>query len=177
MLEVVDYASDRAPLVVDRERVEHDPEEPAAVGKRAQLLVCDVPWMVVNRAASGMRDDHRRVTDSREDISKRRGRRMREVEDHAELDQPIDEPRAELRQPTGLGGAVRVGVAAVPRQRRHPDAQLPERVRRPHLVAELLDTLQRQEEADPLASLDGSEVGGGAHSNDAIRVLARCPQE
>ncbi len=127
--------------------------------------------MVVHGSTRGVRDDYGRRARAREDIRERRGRRMREVQDHALLDQPVDEPGAELRQPTGLCDPVSKRVATVPRQRRHPDAELPEDVRRPHFVAELLDALQGQDEADLLASLDWFEIVHRAHGDDAIRRL------
>ena len=54
MLEVVDHPVERAVDVVDRERVQHEPEEPARVGERAELVVREVAGVVVDRAAGGV---------------------------------------------------------------------------------------------------------------------------
>lgn len=177
VLEVVDDTRDRTLVMADCKRVEHDPEQAAAIGKGAKLLVAEVPRMIVHGSTRGVRDENRRIAGPREDIRERRCRCMREVEDHAKLHEPIDEPLAEQRQPACFGCAVRVRVAAVPRQRRHPCAELPERVSRPHLVAELLYALQREEKADLLAAFHGVEFGSAANRDDAIRVLVRRPRE
>ena len=85
---------------------------------------------------------------------------MREVEDHAEPDQPVDELASEPREPaaTVLRRPVRERVPAIPRQAGHPNAQRVEDLRRPGLDAEALDPLEREQQPDPLAGLDGVEV-------------------
>ena len=80
-------------------------------------------------------------------------------------------------RPAVLGRAVGERVAAVPRQPGHADPELPERLRRPGLVAELLDALERQHQADPLTAHDAVEVGGRPHLEHAVGVLADGPQE
>ena len=99
-------------------------------------------------------------------------RRVREVEDHPELDELVDECAPEPREAAVLGGAVGEGIAAVPRQPRHPHAELPERLGRPDLVAELLDTFERQHQPESLAPLDGVEVGGRSDLQHPVGVLA-----
>ena len=42
MLEVVDHAVDRPPLRPDRDRVEHQAEEPARVRESAELVVVEI---------------------------------------------------------------------------------------------------------------------------------------
>ena len=177
MLEVVDDAVERPLLVADRERMEHQAEEPARVGERAELVVGQVARVVVDRAAGGVGADHRRAVGPGDDLGERRRRGVGEVEDHPELDELVDERAAEAREPAVLGGAVGERVAAVPGQPRHPHAELPERLGRPELVAELLDALERQHQPDPLAPLDGVEVGGRAHLQHPIGVLAHGPEE
>ena len=102
---------------------------------------------------------------------------MGEVEDHAELDEPVDERSAEAGQSTVLGGAVGVRVAAVPGQPRHPNAELPERLGGPELVTELLDALEGEHQADLLAPLDGLEIVGGAYLQHPVAVLAHGAEE
>ena len=80
--------------------------------------------------------------------------------------------RPEPREPAVLGGAVGEGVAAVPRQPRHAHAELPERLGGPHLVAELLDALEREHQPDPLAALDRVEVGCRPNLHNPLGILA-----
>ena len=90
--------------------------------------------MVVDGAAGGVRADHRSASDPREDLGERGRRRVGEIEDHAELDEPVDERAPEAGEPAVLGGAVGVRVAAVPGEPRHAHAELPERLGGPELV-------------------------------------------
>ena len=60
VLEVIDDAVERPLLVVDRDGVEHEAEEPAGVGERAELVVGQVARVVVDRPAA------RRASRSRE---------------------------------------------------------------------------------------------------------------
>ena len=96
---------------------------------------------------------------------------MRKVEDDAQRDQLVHERAAEPRQPSVLRGPVRERVAAVPGQPGHPHPELPERLRRPELVAELLDALEREHEPDPVAGREPVEVGGRPHLHDPLRVF------
>ena len=50
---------DRPLLVTDRERMEHQAEEPVGVCERAKLVVGQVARVVVDRTAGSMRADHR----------------------------------------------------------------------------------------------------------------------
>ena len=177
VLEVVDDPVERPLLVADRERMQHEPEEPAGGGEGAELVVRQVAGVVVDCTAGRVRADDRGARDPLDDLGERRRRRMREVEDHPEPDELVDERAAEAREAAVLRRAVRERVAAVPRQPGHPDAELPERLRRPELVAELLDTLERQHQPDPLAALDGVEVGGRANLQHAVGVLAHRAQQ
>ena len=75
---MVDDAVDRPGLVPDRERVEHQPEQPACVGERSQLVVGEVARVVVERPAGGVRADHGRAVDPRRAPRRRsRARRAR----------------------------------------------------------------------------------------------------
>ena len=57
VLEVVDDAVERPLLVADRERMEHQAEDPAGVGERAELVVGQVARVIVDCAAGGVRAD------------------------------------------------------------------------------------------------------------------------
>ena len=73
----------------------------------------------------------------------------------------------------------RVGerVATIPRQSRHAHPELPERLGRPQLVAELLHALERQQQPDPLPGGDRLDVPGGSNLGRAVRVLAHGAQQ
>ena len=162
VLEMIDDASQRSLLVADRERVQHQAEQPSGCGEGAQLVVGQVARVVVDRPARRVGADHRSTGGARDDLVERRRRGVGEVEDHPEPDELVDERPAEPREPAVLGGAVGERVAAVPRQPRHAHAELPERLGRPRLVAELLDAFEREHQPDPLAALDRVEVGGAS---------------
>ncbi len=86
----------------------------------------------------------------------------------------VDQLAAEPREaPVVLGRAVGERVAAVPGEARHPHAQLVEDVCRPGLDPEALHPLEREQEPDPLAPLDGVEIVRAPHLDDAVVVLAQ----
>ena len=63
VLEMIDDAGQRSLLVADRERVQHQAEEPACCGEGAQLVVGQVAWVIVDRRGTrrGCRSpEHRR---------------------------------------------------------------------------------------------------------------------
>ncbi len=117
------------------------------------------------------------IAEGGDDLGERPGRGVGEIEDHPEPDELVDERAAEPREAAVLDGAVGERVAAIPAQPRHPHAELPERLGGPELVAELLDALERQHQPDPLAPLDGVEVGGGANLQQSVGALAHGAQE
>ena len=164
-------------IVPDRDRVEHEAEEPARVRESAELVVREVAGVVVDGPAGGVRADHRGTAGPGDDLGERRRRRVGEVEDHAEPDERVDERAPEAGEATVLDGTVGERVAAVPRQPGHAHPELPERLGGPDLVAELLDALERQHQADPLASRDGLEVGRRPDLEHAVGALAGGPQE
>ena len=92
----------------------------------------------------------------------------------AELDEPVDELATEPRQAAALlGGAVGEGIAPVPGQPHHADARAAWKTSAGHVsTPKLLDALEREDEPDPLAGLDGVEVGCRADVRDALAVLA-----
>ena len=51
--------------------------------------------MVVDGPAGGVRADDGRAADALDDLRERRGRRVGEIEDHAELDELVHEGAAE----------------------------------------------------------------------------------
>ena len=172
MLQVVDDTVERPSLRPDRDRVEHQAEEAARVRERAKLVVVEVPRRLVDGAAGSVGAEHRRAAGALEDLGVGAARGVREVEDHAQLDEPVDELASEAGEAAALlGGAVGERVAAVPRQPRHADAEGVEDVGRPRLDAEALDAFEREEQADPLAGLHGVEVGRRRHLDDAVGVL------
>ena len=116
--------------------------------------------------------DHRRTGGARDDLVERRRRGVGEIEDHPEPDELVDERPAQPRQPAVLGSAVGERVAAVPGQPGHAHAELPERLGRPRLVAELLDAFEREHQPDPLAALDRIEVGRRPDLHDPLGALA-----
>ena len=84
VLEVVDHARDRSALVVDRKRMEHQPEEAVPVGQRvswSSVTLRGWSWTARQAAcetstgASPLRCEH---------LCEERGRGMGEIEDHAE---------------------------------------------------------------------------------------------
>ena len=87
-------------------------------------------------------------------------------------DELVDERPAQPREPAVLGSAVGERVAPVPRQPRHAHPELPERLGRPRLVAELLDALEREHQPDPLAALDRVEVGCRPDLHNPLGALA-----
>ena len=178
MLEMVDHPIDGALLWVDRERVQHEAEETARGGERAELVVVEVPRRVVHGAAAAVRAEDRRARGALEELRVDARRRVREVEDDPELDEPVDELAAEPREAAAvLRGPVGKRVPPVPRQAGHPDAERVEDVRRPDLDPEALDALERQHEADPLAGLDAVEIRRGLDLDDPVAVLAHRPVE
>ena len=173
VLEVVDRACDRAVGRIDRERMEHEAEQPSCRGERAELVVVQVARCVVQRATPAVRVEHRGAAGTLEHLGERAAGRVREIEHDAEPDESVDELATEPRQAAALlRGAVREGIAAVPGEADHADAELVKDVGRPRLDAELLDALQREHEPDPLAGLDRVEVGRRAHVGDPLPVLA-----
>ena len=56
MIEVVDDAVNRRARGVDRDRMQHQPEDAVSVREPSQLLVRDVPRRVDDGAAAGMCD-------------------------------------------------------------------------------------------------------------------------
>ena len=96
VLEVVDDAVERSLLVADRERVQHQPEEPAGGGEGAELVVGQVARVVVDGTARGVRADRpeRRATRAMISANARR-RRVGEIEDHPEPDELVDERATE----------------------------------------------------------------------------------
>ena len=169
VLEVVDRAVDRPHDRVDRERMEHEAEQPTCVGQRSELVVVEVARRVVHGAAAAVRAEHGRAGRALEHLRERATGRVREVEHDAERDEAVDELAAEPRQAAAvLGRAVRERVAAVPGEPRHADAELVEEVGGPGLDAELLDALEREQQPDPLAGVDRVEVGGRPHLDDAL---------
>ena len=125
----------------------------------------------------GVGADHGGAGEPREDLVEGGGGGVGEVDDHAQLGEPVDERAAQPGEPTALGCAVRVGVAPVPRQPGHPHPELPERFCRPQLVAELLDPLEREHQPDPLTSLDRSEVGRRPNLRYPVTVLSHGAEE
>ena len=110
--------------------------------------------------------------DPLEHLRENAARGVREVEDHAERDEAVDELTAEPRQASALfGGPVGERVPAVPRQPGHADAEGMEDIRGPRLHAEALHALEGEQEPDALAGLDRVEVGGGRHLHHAVGVL------
>ena len=80
-------------------------------------------------------------------------------------------PAPAVKAATLLHGPFREGVAAVPRQAGHADAERVKHVRGPRLDAEALDSLEREHEADALAGFGRVQVGCARHLRDATRVL------
>ena len=178
VLEVVDHGVDRPALGADRDRVEHQPEEPARLAQRAELVVVEVSRRLVDRAAAAVRAEDRRARRALEQLGEQAVRGVRQVEYHAEGDEVVDEFAAEAREPAAvLGSPVRERVAAVPRQPGHPHAERVEDVGGPRLDAEALDALEREHEADALARLDEVEIGPLEHLHDPILVLAHRSME
>ena len=171
MLEVVDRPLDRAPLRVDRDRVQHQAEDAVTVGQRTQLLVGEVARGLVDGAAAGMRDADAAGVGLQALVEEPR-RGVREVEDHAQLREARQQPPPEPGEAAVVGGAVRERVAPVPGQPGHPQAELPEEVGCRDLVPERLDPLEGEHQPDPLAALDRVEVRLRPHREDALGVLA-----
>ena len=173
VVDVVDDAVERGPLRVDRKRMKHDPDDAAVCCESAQGLVREVPRVVVHRAARRVADDDRRLRRAFEDVQVRLRPGVGEVEDQTELDAEVDQLPAQLAQASGAGLCRTVGewVAPIPRQRQHPDAQLPHRLRDPRVVAERLGSFEREHQPDALAAFDGGQVGLLPHRDDAVCVL------
>ena len=178
VLEMVDDPIEGAGIVPDGKRMEHQSEDARrqSASERSWSSVRLRGWSY-DRPASRVRADHRSAVQPREDLGERGRRGVREVEDDAELDEPVDESAPEAREPTVFRGSVGVRVATVPGQPGHPDAELPERLGRPELVAELLDAFEREHQPDSLAPLDGVEVGGRADLQRPVAVLADGAEE
>ena len=87
---MVDHAVDRPTLGADRDRVEHQAEKAARPRERAQLVVVEVPGRVVDAPAAAVGTEHGRAADPLEHL-RNAARSVREVEDHAERDEPVDE--------------------------------------------------------------------------------------
>ena len=173
---MVDHPLDRPPLRVDRDRVQHQSEDPVAVGECPKLLIGDVARVVVDAEAACVRDAHPPLVRVEALVVELR-RRVRQVEHDLALREHGQQRAAEPREPALIRGAVGVRVPPVPRQPRHAQAQLPEDVGTPELVAERLDALEREHQADPLAALDEIEVGSSPHRHDSIRIFAHGAME
>ena len=167
MLEVVDDPVERPALGPDHDGVQHQPEEPIGLRERAQLVVVEVACRVVDAAAGPVRVEHRRAARALEDLRERAARGVREVEDHPQRDEPVDELASEPREPAALlRRAVGEGIPPVPRQPRHPDAERVEDVGGPGLDAEALDALEGEQQPDPLTRLDRVQIRRGRDLDD-----------
>ena len=91
MLEVIHDAIERSLSVADCEWMEHEAEDPVGVGKCTELIVCQVAGVIVDHPASSVRADHRSAVDPGYDLAEGRGGRVREIDDHSELHEPVDE--------------------------------------------------------------------------------------
>ena len=148
VLEVVDHAVDRPPLRPDREGCSMSPKIPSAAASARSWSSSRFRGVSSTPAAAAVRAEDRRAcgADPLEHLREDAARGVREVEDHAERDEAVDELAAEPREaPALLGGAVGERVPAVPRQPGHPDAERVEDVRGPRLDAEALDALEREQ--------------------------------
>ena len=120
------------------------PSRPPRSASCAQLLVVEVAWMVVDRAAGCVRDEHA--------VRRRYGRApRRRVPREAWARSRITRARTSRstssrprrREPAVLGCAVGdTGCAGSRSVDGHAHAELPERLGRPELVAERLDALR-----------------------------------
>ena len=125
---MVDHAADRRLDRVDRERVEHQPEDAVAGGERAQLLVGEVARRLVDGAAAGVRDADPalvRVEALVEDAAatRARGRGSRRAPRSAPAAHgraARARPRRRRRRRTGCAGStsVRPSAARAPRRDR-----------------------------------------------------------
>ena len=107
-----------APLRVDRDRVQHQPEDPVAVGECPKLLVRDVARMVVDarHPACVMQTRPSYVCEA---LVEELRRRVRQIEHDLALGEHGKQRAAEPREPALIRGAVGVRVPPVPRQPRH----------------------------------------------------------
>jgi hypothetical protein len=94
VVDVVEHAVDRRLDGVDRERVQHQPEDAVAVGERPQLLVGEVPRRLVDGAAARVRDADRALV-RLEALGEEPWRRVREIKDHAQFREPRQQRAAE----------------------------------------------------------------------------------
>ena len=79
---------------IDRERVQHQPEDAVARRERAQLLVGEIARRLVDGAAARVRDADPALV-RREALVEEPRRRVREVEDHAQLCEAREQRPAE----------------------------------------------------------------------------------
>ncbi len=174
VLEVVDDAIERPPLVADRERMEHQAEEPVCVCERPELVVGQVARVIVDGAARGVRADHPRARRlARGSRRRRAATRARGRGSPRARTSSSTSARPRRERPPSSAAPSANGISAIPRQPGHAHAELPERLGGPGLVAELLDTLEREHQPDPLALLDRVEVGGRAHLHGARSGFSR----
>src|SRR5205823_2660099 len=112
--------------------------------------------------------DDRGAAGALEHLGERLLGRVRKVDDRPAPDEPVDELAPEPGKAAGrrLADAVGERVAAVPRQREHPYAELPEDLDEPGAVAERLGSFHREHQAEPIAGLDPGEVAARLDQRD-----------
>ena len=172
VVDVVEPAGERRRLRVDDERHRHHPEHAPAPREPLELPVREVPRMVDDGAAAGVRD---REGDVRcQDVAPRLLGCVRQIEHDAELAEATDERLSPVGQPLRRRlDPTRELVRVVPRQARHAHAAPVPVLERLGGAFERLQTLHREHE--PQARV--VEVGAGADLADALGVLGDCPSE
>ena len=173
---MVDRPFDRGPLRVDGDRVQHQAEDAVAVGEGAQLCVREVARMVVDGAAARVRDADAALVRCEALVEELR-RCVRQIEHDPRSASTGSSERPSRESPPSsaapsANGFRRFHVSPAIRR-----PELPEEVGAPELVAERLDALEREHQADSLAALDEVEVGSRPHRHDPIRVLAHGAME
>ncbi len=128
----------------------HDAEEPTPVCQGSKLSVGEISRRLVHGSTARMGDENGVLPRHVESAVKGAGRRMREVEDHPQLRQPLDDPRPELTQTSvvDLSDTVSSQIAPIPRKADDSRSELPVDVGEVRIVAERLRPLHREHQAD-----------------------------
>ena len=178
VLEVVDDAIERPPLVADRERMEHQAEDPASVCERPQLVVGQVAGVIVDGPTGGVRADHRSALDPRR--GSRRTRAATRARGRGSRPSPTSRRRASRpsrESPPSSAAPSEKGFRRFQVSPAMRIAELPERLGGPELVAELLDTLEREHQPDLLAALDRSRSAAERTCSEPVGILAHGAQK
>ena len=149
-----------------------DHHDAAVLRERAQHVVGHVARMVRDRAARGVRRDHRRLRD-RQHVVERLVGDVRDVHHHPQRVQLADDVLAERREAVVrrlVGGRVGPVVVLEMRQRQVADAErrvLPEL---PQIVVDHVAALHAHQRGDLVLRRGAADVGGGGRQHQIVRV-------